>query len=473
MKKVIVIGGGFAGLSAASFLADSGNKVELIETSPKLGGRAYSFYDDETGSVIDNGQHILMGCYKETLKFLKLIGAEKNFSFQESLKVDFLNNNGKHFRLEATQLFYPLNHLFGLLNFEALSFIDRLKILKFFIRLYFYSDEELKKLTVHQWFLLEGQNEKIREAFWDFLAVGALNTSTTKASAKAFADILKEIFSKGNKASTIILPLKGLTESYCNEAQNFIEKKGGIINLSEQVAGFEIENNEVKKIITSKRTITDFNYMISAVPWFALEKILTFEVSVGQTVGEPRRFLLDVNLNFEHSSILTIHIWLNGHSVPPTAGSESPSTRKMLKPALPAGRQVQHDKIKEDFYALIGSPLNWMFNHKDHITLVKSDANDIIDKTKEELFEMAATELKKYAGIEIEEIKSYKVIKEKRATFVPDNKTIEKRPNTRTKIKNLFLAGDWANTGLPSTIEGAVKSGRSAMEEIERLPVST
>ena len=436
MKKIIVIGGGFAGLSAASFLANSGIKVELIEASPKLGGRAYSFYDDETKSVIDNGQHILMGCYKETLKFLKLIGAEKNFSYQEKLKVDFLNDKGKQYRLEATQLFYPLNLLFGLLNFEALSFIDRLKILRFFIKLYFYSDSELKNLTVQQWFLLEGQNEKIRESFWDFLAVGALNTSITKASAKAFADILKEMFSRGNEASTIILPLKGLSESYCSEAQSFIGKNGGVINLSEQVTGFGIENDEVKKIITSNRTITDFDYVISAVPWFVLEKVLTFEVSAAQTDREPRRFLPDVNLNFEHSSILTIHIWLKAN------------------------------KLTDDFYALIGSPIHWIFNHKDHITIVKSDANDIIDKPKEDLFEMAITELKKYAGIEREEIKTYKVIKEKRATFVPDNKTIDKRPNTKTKIKNLLLAGDWVNTGLPSTIESAVKSGRLAAQGI-------
>jgi hydroxysqualene dehydroxylase len=454
MKKIIVIGGGFAGLSAASFLANSGNKVELIEASPKLGGRAYSFYDDETKSVIDNGQHILMGCYKETLKFLKLIGAEKNFSYQERLKVNFLNDKGKQFRLEATQLFYPLNLLFGLLNFEALNFIDRLKILRFFIKLYFYSDSELKNLTVHQWFLLEGQNEKIRESFLDFLAVGALNTSTTKASAKAFADILKEMFSKGNEASTIILPLKGLSDSYCNEAQSFIEKNGGVINISEQVTGFEIENDEVKKIITSNRTITDFDYVISAVSWFAAK---TFEVSEQENTSNPRRFLENINLTFEHSSILTIHIWFQSHS---ELGSESPSFGKMLK-------QVQHDS--NDFYALIGSPIHWIFTHEDHITLVKSDANEIIDKPKEELFEMAATELKRYAGINREEIKSYKVIKEKRATFVPDKKTIDKRPNTKTKIKNLFLAGDWVNTGLPSTIESAVKSGRMATEEITRL----
>ncbi len=442
MKKIIVIGGGFAGLSVASFLANSGHKVELIEASPKLGGRAYSFYDEETKSVIDNGQHILMGCYRETLKFLKLIDAEKNFSYQQRLKVNFLNDKGKLYRLEATQLFYPLNLLFGLLNFEALGFIDRLKILRFFIKLYFYSDSELKKLTVQQWFLMEGQNEKIRESFWDFLAVGALNTNTTKASAKAFSDILKEMFSRGNEASTIILPLKGLSESYCNEAQNFIEKNGGVINLSEQITGFEIRDDEVKKIITSNRTITGFDYAISAVPWFALEKI------------EKGGFLQDVNLSFEHSSILTIHIWLEGHS---ELGSESLSVRKMLK-------QVQHDG--NDFYALIGSPIHWVFTHKDHITLVKSDANDIIDKPKEELFEIAVTELKKYVGIEREEIKSYKVIKEKRATFVPDNKTIDTRPNTKTKIKNLLLVGDWVNTGLPSTIESAVKSGRMAAEEI-------
>lgn len=433
MKKVIVIGGGFAGLSAAAFLANSGNKVELIEASPKLGGRAYSLYDEESGSVIDNGQHILMGCYKETLKFLKLIGAEKNFSFQDRLKVDFLNHKGKHFILQTTQLFYPLNLLFGLLNFEALSFIDRLKILRFFLKLYFYSDSELKNLTVHQWFLLEEQNEKIRESFWDFLAVGALNTSTAKACAKAFADILKEMFSKGNEASTIILPLKGLSESYCNEAQAFIKKNGGTINLSEQITSLEVEKDEVKKIITSKKEIKDFDYVISAVPWFAIK---TFEVRLLDTSGNPRRFLSDVTLNFEHSSILTIHIWLN------------------------------ENKLSEDFYALIGSPIHWIFNHQDHITLVKSDANDIIDKTKEELFELAVAELKKYAGIEREEIKSYKVIKEKRATFVPDNKTIDKRPNTKTKIKNLLLVGDWVNTGLPSTIESAVKSGRMVAEEI-------
>lgn len=422
MKKVIVAGGGFAGLTAASYLADSGHKVELIEASPKLGGRAYSFIDEVTNSVVDNGQHILMGCYHETLKFLKLIGVESNFCYQERLKVNFLKENSSLSALEATQLPYPFSLFFGLLNFDVISFINRLKLLRFFLKLFFYSDEELKKLSVYQWLVLEGQNEEIRKAFWDFLAIGALNTNTNKASAKVFADILKEIFFKGNKAAAIILPKKGLTDSYCNDAKSFVERKGGVINLSEQVTGFEIENDKVVKIITSKRTIEDFDFTISAIPWFALEKIYKDE---------------DINFVFEHSSILTIHLWGN----------------EKLK-------QVQH----LHFVGLIGSPVHWIFTNKDNITLVISDANDLIDKPKEELFTMAAAELKKYADIKKEDISSYKIIKEKRATFVPDTESLIKRPDQKTKIKNLFLAGDWVNTGLPSTIESAVKSGRLAAE---------
>ena len=90
MKKTIIIGSGFAGLTAASYLSNNNYKVQILESSPKPGGRAYSFRDRETDAVIDNGQHILMGCYKETLNFLKLIGADKNLTRQQSLSLKFL-----------------------------------------------------------------------------------------------------------------------------------------------------------------------------------------------------------------------------------------------------------------------------------------------------------------------------------------------------------------------------------------------
>jgi squalene-associated FAD-dependent desaturase len=422
-KKVIIVGGGFAGLSAGVFLSDAGFNVEILEASPKLGGRAYSFVDEISNSVIDNGQHILMGCYNDTLKFLRLIGAEDNLIFQNRLKVNYLKKDFELFTLKAFPLPYPFNLLFGLLNYKAISLNERLKLLKFFLKIHLYADRELSKLTVKEWLEKEGQNENIRKAFWDFLAIGALNTSIEKASAKTFSDILKEIFFRGNKAATIILPRYGLTETYCNNSVQLIEEKGGTIALSEQVLEIKVINNFVSEVVTSKRSIKDFDFVISSVPQYALGKIISEENIIPQ-------------FNLSYSSILTIHIWLT------------------------------ENKLKEDFYGLIGSPIHWVFNHGSHISLVRSDADEIIEKSKEEILDIAACELKKFMIIDNDKIKSYKVIKEKRATYIPSNNILNKRPHAKTKVKNLFLAGDWIETGLPSTIESAVKSGRIAAEEI-------
>jgi hydroxysqualene dehydroxylase len=422
MKKVLIIGGGFAGLTSAAYLSNSGFKVELIEASKKLGGRAYSLIDKESGSVIDNGQHILMGCYTETLKFLNLIGAKKNLIFQSDLEVNFLKENNQLFPLKASPLFYPFNLLFGLLNYKALTLSERLKLLKFFFKIYFYSESELKKLTVYQWLLLERQTENIIKSFWEILAVGALNTNLKKASAKIFSDVLKEIFFSGKAAAAIILPKDGLTETYCDNAVTLIKNSGGEIITGETVKKFEYSSNKIFKIITDQREIENFDYVISAVPHFAIKKVM------------PELF--SNNFEFEYSGILTVHLWL------------------------------KENNLAKKFYGLINSKVHWIFNHDKHITLVTSDANDLMDLSHEEIYEMVLKELEKFAGINKDDIRSYKIIKEKRSTFIPSNQIESERPSSNTKYKNFFLAGDWTDTGLPSTIESASKSGRIAAQNI-------
>ena len=423
MKKCIVIGGGFAGLTAAAYLSNSGFQVELLEASPKLGGRAYSFKDNETGSIIDNGQHIMMGCYHDTLKFIRMIGAEKNFLFQKGLEVNFLNADSELIKLKSFPFPYPFNLLFGLLNFKALSFSDRIRFLRFFLKLPFISLEKLNELTVYDWLIKENQNEKIRKAFWEILSVGALNTNIKKASALTFAIILKEIFLKGTKSATIVLPKHGLSESYCKNAVDFIQKKNGIINLLESAEKLVISGEKVIEIETSKRKITDFEFVVSAVPFYSIKKIV------------PQ---LNFQNQFElsYSSILSVHIW------------------------------SKENKLKENFYGLINSPVHWIFNHQDHYTIVISDANELIEKTKEEIFDIVTAQLEKFVKIKRSEIISYKIIKEKRATFIPSKEILFNRPDSKTEFKNLFLAGDGINTNLPSTIESAVKSGRAAADLI-------
>jgi hydroxysqualene dehydroxylase len=419
MKKIVVIGGGFAGLSSASFLSNSGRKVELLEASPKLGGRAYSFIDNETAAVIDNGQHILMGCYYETLNFLKLIGSENKLSKQSHLSVNFVKQHFELCPLLVPGSLYPFNLLSAVLNYSAISFYEKVLFIKFFAKIYLYSEKDLKKLTVLEWLLLEKQTANLIKSFWEILAVSALNADIKKASALIFATVLKRIFFRGNAASTIILPSLGLSETYCDDALNFINRNNGNISLSESVIKLTFQDNVIKEIITSKRVITDFDYVISALPLFALKKVIN-----------GNDFLPGFEL--EYSSILSVHLFL------------------------------KENRYEDTFYGLIDSPVQWVFNKRSHLTVVISNADKFIDSSKEEIIELVLTELKKYILLEISDIKAYRIIKEKKASFIPSNIILDKRPGAYTPYKNFFLAGDWTNTGLPATIESAVKSGRTA-----------
>ena len=423
MKRCLIIGGGIAGLTAASILSSKKNPVTLIESSPKLGGRTYSFFDSETNSVVDNGQHIMMGCYKDTLAFINLIGAENNFVYQKNLALEFLDKTKKQFTLNSDKYFYPLNLVYSITKYDALTLIDKLSFIGFILKLPFISKKSLINKNVFDWLTQQNQNLNLISKFWEILCVGALNTSLEKASAFIFYDILLEIFFKGNFSSTIILPKYGLSESLINPAAGFIMNNGGKIILSETVKEIVIENRKVKSLKTDCNNYEDFDFVISALPLYALEKIL------------PAKNL-GIAINLEYSTILNVHLW------------------------------VENINLKKSFYGFLGSTLHWVFIKNDHINIVISNADYLADKSKEEILDFVLLELKEFVNIDNTNLKHYKIIKEKRATFIPSKEIINTRPDSKTLIENLFLAGDWINTGLPSTIESAVRSGRIAAEFI-------
>jgi squalene-associated FAD-dependent desaturase len=423
MKDCLIIGGGFAGLSAAAYLTKQNINVTLLESSPKLGGRAYSFTGQKSNDIVDNGQHILMGCYSDTLNFLNLIGAKENFIYQKSLSINFLTQTGKLVRLKSSSSLYPFNLLSALLNFNAITFTDRVSILKFVIKLPFISHQKLSNKNISNWLKEERQSNDTIKSLWEIIAVGALNTNIHKASALMFREILLKIFFNGNFASTIILPKYGLSDAYVKNAKEFIESNGGKIKLSSSVNEFIISNNKIVKIKTADEVYEGFDYVISAIPLHAINNVY------------PELFS-DHKIELEYSSILNIHIWL------------------------------KNNPMKEHFYGLIDSPVHWIFNKGNHINLVISNADYLIDKSAEEIYNLCVDELIKCTKLEESDFIHYKILKEKRATFIPSNKIMNTRPSSKTKIANLFLAGDWTDTGLPSTIESAVKSGRIASELI-------
>ena len=425
MKRVIVVGGGFAGLSTSVYLADNNFEVTLLEASPKLGGRAYSLYNQKFDDYYDNGQHILMGCYDETLSFLKRIGSEDNIEFQNSLRIPFVIKGGEVIELSTSKKFYPLNLLCGILNYKILSIKERLKVIDFFLDLMCCYSCDLKNKTVKDWLVCKKQSENTIKSFWKILVVGTLNTTIEKASAEIFSDVLQRIFLSGNKAATIVLPKTSLEEFYIVNAEHFIKSRKGKIILSERVDHIEVRDKKVVKIITENKSYSDFDFAVMALPEYAVKKILN-----------NSGILLDLP-EFEYSSILNVHLWLK----------ENP--------------------FKEKFYGFIGSQIHWLFNHEKHISLTTSSADKLINLGNSEIIRHFSSEIGLYFPIfRTEMVIDSKVIKEKRATFIPNIASTEKRKNFNWQFENFLFSGDWTNTGLPATIESAVLSGKIAATEV-------
>lgn len=423
MKKIIIIGGGLAGLSSAVYLSEAGYKVTIIESSPKIGGRAYSFTHNNT--MIDNGQHVLLGSCKYALDFLKTIGSFSKIIMQDKLAMKIRKKGGIEYSLNAVGNIYPLNLFLGLMKYNALPFSDRCKLLLVLIKLKFTDPKQLETLSVKEWLGKNNDSEESLISFWNLIINATMNTSSEKAAASTFVSLLKEIFFQGNYAASMLIPGTDLTDLFCNNAREFILRNGGTINLSERVNYLKFEKSRLTDVISSKADYHDFDSVVSAIPYYSLRKILT---------NNPPPIM---DQEFNYSPIVTTHIWL------------------------------QKNPFKEKYYGLINSKMHWLFNHDQYVTTVTSCADDLVDLSSDEISKIAVREIKEFfPELSESSISHMKVIKEKRATFIPDAKTEIRRKKIPVGLGNLYLAGDWTNTGLPGTIEGAIKSGKIVAEQI-------
>jgi len=425
MKTCLIVGGGLAGLSAAVHLTKKNIHVRLFEASPKLGGRAYSFIEEVTRDEVDNGQHIMLGCYENTLRLIELVNAQNNFSYQKKLEIPFQTSDRSYPLLQNANLPWPLSALTGLFKFDLLSFRDVIQIIVLVGKLPFITSSNVKNKSVREWLEQEKQTVGGITYFWELLAVGALNCNMDKAAASLFIDMLKQIFLRGEKGSVIIQPKYGLTKSLIDPLQNYLSSHNTDISLGKSVTEIVVNDKHAESCLVEGSQNESFDAILFAIPPFALSKI--------KNANE----MITINYDaFKFAPIITTHLWL------------------------------RDNPLKKKFYALTESPIQWVFNHGKHLTTVTSNAEKFIELTNQEFVELSLQEIEKYFGIGKSSFYHSRVIKEKRATFIPDAMTIAERPGIKTDIKNVFLAGDWTNTGLPATIEGAVKSGAKAAEEI-------
>ncbi|MGC1678723.1 MAG: hydroxysqualene dehydroxylase HpnE [Candidatus Binataceae bacterium] len=439
-KDVVVIGAGFAGLSAGVALAERGFRVAVLERKPALGGRAYSFEDPDTGDFVDNGQHVLMGCYTEALDFLHKIGSASKLVFQRDLEIEMLTTPGRSATLRTARLPGPLHMSAALMRYGHLSLGERLGVVRGGLKMLAMRRREhptLEKMTVADLMTALGQGENARRAFWYPLSVATLNDEPEVSSAALLAEVLKRAFFSRRSDSAFVYSRVGLSDLYCTGAREFIERAGGVVATHSIVEGIETGDDGLAMRVRLRdgRRLGAANF-ISAAPPHHLLRILP-----EWAIADP--FFARLT-ELGSSPIICVHVWLD--------------------------REV----TRSAFVGFIGTATQWLFNkrriferhgerHPGYLSFVISGARKLVDQPNEEILNLVMNDLGTMipAARNATVLKAI-VLKEKQATMAPEPRSYQLRPKAKTPIANLFLAGDWVQTGLPATIESAVISGRAA-----------
>jgi len=447
-KRVVIIGGGFAGLAAGVRLSERGHEVLLLERRNHLGGRAYSFTDTRTGDVVDNGQHLFMGCYRHTIGFLETIGTLDRLRFQDRPHVDFLDREGLY-SFDCPPLPAPLHVLAGLIRMRGISIGDKLRTLNIGRAIKGNGSVSPGALTVDQWLDQLGQSANIKQRFWYPMVVATLNQSPDIASARMLKVVLQEAFGAGSKNSRIGISRVGLSDLYTDGARDFIKARGGDVQTGAQVRRFIIEHGVVIAVELKDGQRVEGDHFISAVPPEALAAILPDEL-------RQKEFTQLESLG--SSPIVSINLWFD--------------------------RPI----IDREFVGLLGTRCQWIFNkdlilggtqaskpapsessskRSNQVAVIISAARDYVDWTRDDLVKMVIDELHELLpDSRSAEVQHSVIVKEREATLSHSVESDSLRPGSRTSITNLILAGDWIATGLPATIESAVMSGDAAAEII-------
>jgi len=437
---VLVIGGGLSGLASAVRAVESGATVTLLEASGKLGGRAYSYPDTKTGDTIDNGQHVLLGCYHRTLEFLRTIQTEDLLRTQRVPHLNFFHPEKGFFRVRLRSIRSSLGLGLSLWQFRSFSLSERLRMLEVVKELRSWDEatkQRLVSLTVEQWLDRLGQSKEVQRSFWNPIAVSVMNEIPQRACALPYANALRLALLGSVADSAFLIPKVSLKELYVDRAVEFIKSKGGRIFLKTKATRILTKGDWVAGVELGNRKHFGASAYVAALPHQSLFRILP------RAMQEERPF--DALPRFQTSPIISVHLWF-----------EKPFTNRA-------------------FVGLIGKRVQWVFNKRKisgsadgkpfYISAVISGAHEFVELSRNDLIWLALQDLQAaFPEMKRSRLIHAHVIKEKEATIsaTPEVETL--RPSVDTPLRNLFLAGDWVDTGLPATIEGAVESGYKAAD---------
>jgi squalene-associated FAD-dependent desaturase len=434
---VAVVGGGLAGLAAGCALASSGFKVTLFERKPYLGGRASSYQHPGTGEVIDNCQHVLLGCCTNLIDFYQRTGVADSIRWFERLT--FLEPGGRASQIGPSQLPAPLHTTPSFLRATCLEVADKLAIARAMMALAPMTPRDNGE-SFMGWLNRHGQTERAIERFWKPVLVSALNEDVDRVSVPYAAQVIRESFLKSAAAGRMGVPTVPLTELY-GAAGEYIRARQGDVQFRSSAESFRAKPGHVELAVAGREET--FDYAVLALPFDGLERILP-----DSSASQPLRNAL---ARFETSPITGIHLWF--------------------------------DRVISDLEhaVLLDRTIQWMFHksklqkrdnngHGSYVELVVSASKTLVDKSRQEIVDLAVSELREFfPQARSANLLKSTVIKEVHATYSPRPGIELARPRPETVWPRVFLAGDWTATGWPATMEGAVRSGYLAAQSLARV----
>lgn len=429
-RRVAIIGAGVSSLAAAVELFERADEhdidleLTIYEARREPGGRTRSFIDEHTGDTIDNGQHLLMGCYTATIEYLKTIGSYSAIERSQRLEIPFNVADGSTLSLSLPKhIPTPANLLVGIARSSLLAGFEKSAAIRLGLSILFLSqDKESQDMTCDTFFAKTHQPETLIKKLWEPIILATINAPTSQASAQVFINTLRAIFFHDRRYSQILFPKVGLSELLINPAIGYLSQKNCRIEYGAVIGGLTRVNGLAHILGTDGKTREVYDGAIDSATHYTRSD------------------------GFTYSPIVNAYFW------------------------------VDTTILRSPINGFLGATLQWCFPKPSTyaaqlIACTVSVAETLVDKTNEEITDMLWADLQRaLPDAKYARLLHSKIIKEKRATILLTPSQQKQRPARITDEKHIYLAGDFAQNALPMTIEGAVRNGQiSARKLLEEL----
>lgn len=439
-SRVVIIGGGLAGEAAAVTLTAEGLPVTLLEGRNRLGGRASSFDDPVTGDRLDNCQHVSMGCCTNLRHFCGLVGTRDEF--RPANELTFIGSDGRQNRFRAGWLPAPLHLWPAFRRLSYLSRADRRELSHGLVDLARTKSSDLQGQSFQSWLDRHGQSPPVVERFWRLVLVSALSESLDRIDAAMARKVFVDSFLANRHGWRVEVPTAPLDEIFGERVRDWLCTRGGVVLQQSAVASLGLAERLIGSVeLKDGRSIAGTEFIL-AVPHFRVGELLPESIR-----NAPCLSRIDA---LESAPISSVHLWFDRaitelpHAVLVDRLSQWMFNRNALWP--------QHQRTDEHGYQIVISASR---------NVEEMGREATIAAVHEEVCSIWP------AAREARLLKS-RLVTERRAVFSPTPGCDTLRPPQQSPIPNLQLAGDWTQTGWPSTMEGAVRSGFLAAENVLR-----